>query len=216
MNSLESTQYRGKENQPSSSSTGDRKEETEPNDGDDDKDNVDDEEEPTGGKEKEANSDKAKEKEKEKEVSPEELSKKFQILMAKSIQQKIDGKEEKQVDQNEEDNKQAEKKKGGDDDDDDDKDEQKKNGDEANAEDKAEENGAESGDKAKKPKYGTYGTTFDKQNVCWEFNTFVGCRKGTKCKWAHQYLIAPNAVHPYTGEKLNGLAVRKFRIANDL
>lgn len=63
--------------------------------------------------------------------------------------------------------------------------------------------------------YGSYGTTFDRHNVCWEFNTFVGCRKGSACKWAHQYL-AKESAHPYTGEKLNGMAVRKFRLSNNL
>jgi len=63
--------------------------------------------------------------------------------------------------------------------------------------------------------YGSYGTTFDRHNVCWEFNTFVGCRKGTACKWAHQYL-AKESAHPYTGEKLNGLAVKRFRQSNGL
>jgi len=63
--------------------------------------------------------------------------------------------------------------------------------------------------------YGSYGTTFDRHNVCWEFNTFVGCRKGASCKWAHQYL-AKESAHPYTGEKLNGLAVKKFRQSNGL
>merc|ERR1712129_140289 len=64
-------------------------------------------------------------------------------------------------------------------------------------------------------KYGAYGTTFDRQNVCWEFNTFVGCRKGAKCKWTHAYLVKESA-HPYTGEKLNGMAVRKFRVSNNI
>jgi len=64
-------------------------------------------------------------------------------------------------------------------------------------------------------KYGSYGTTFDRFNVCWEFNTFVGCRKGSKCKWAHAYLVKESA-HPYTGEKLNGMAVRKFRVSNNI
>merc|ERR1719361_3119528 len=60
-----------------------------------------------------------------------------------------------------------------------------------------------------KGNYGSYGTTFDRHNVCWEFNTFVGCRKGSACKWAHQYL-AKESAHPYTGEKLNGMAVRRI------
>merc|ERR1712013_574536 len=66
-----------------------------------------------------------------------------------------------------------------------------------------------------KGNYGSYGTTFDRHNVCWEFNTFVGCRKGSACKWAHQYL-AKESAHPYTGEKLNGMAVRRFRKSNNL
>jgi len=71
--------------------------------------------------------------------------------------------------------------------------------------------------KGKKGKgnYGSYGTTFDRHNVCWEFNTFVGCRKGSACKWAHQYL-AKESAHPYTGEKLNGMAVRRFRKSNNI
>lgn len=73
------------------------------------------------------------------------------------------------------------------------------------------------GGKGKKGKgnYGSYGTTFDRHNVCWEFNTFVGCRKGSACKWAHQYL-AKESAHPYTGEKLNGMAVRRFRKSNNI
>merc|ERR1711933_683783 len=70
-------------------------------------------------------------------------------------------------------------------------------------------------DESKSSKYASYGTTFDRHNVCWEFNTFVGCRKGAKCKWAHQYLVKESA-HPYTGEKLNGMAVRKFRQSNNI
>jgi len=66
-----------------------------------------------------------------------------------------------------------------------------------------------------KGNYGSYGTTFDRHNVCWEFNTFVGCRKGSACKWAHQYL-AKESAHPYTGEKLNGMAVRRFRKSNNI
>merc|ERR1740123_460164 len=66
-----------------------------------------------------------------------------------------------------------------------------------------------------KGNYGSYGTTFDRHNVCWEFNTFVGCRKGSACKWAHQYL-AKESAHPYTGEKLNGMAVKRFRKSNNL
>merc|ERR1712083_387429 len=81
---------------------------------------------------------------------------------------------------------------------------------------KDKEDGGDSKDKdPKKTGYGNYGTTFDRFNVCWEFNTFVGCRKGSKCKWAHQYL-AKESAHPYTGEKLNGMAVRKFRKSNDI
>eukprot|EP01084_Bolivina_argentea_P061288 112005_1 len=51
--------------------------------------------------------------------------------------------------------------------------------------------------------YGSYGTTYDRHDVCWEFNTFVGCRKGSKCKWQHKYLLK-DAINPYTGEKLSG------------
>jgi len=64
-------------------------------------------------------------------------------------------------------------------------------------------------------KYGDYKTTNDKFRVCWEFNMFVGCRKGDACKWAHEYLETI-AQHPYTGEKLNGLAVKKFRQNNNM
>eukprot|EP01084_Bolivina_argentea_P269180 457413_1 len=58
---------------------------------------------------------------------------------------------------------------------------------------------------------GSYGT----YNICWEFNTFPGCRKGSKCKWQHKYLLK-EAIHPRTGEKLNGMAVRQFRLLNNI
>merc|ERR1712154_601542 len=63
----------------------------------------------------------------------------------------------------------------------------------------------EEDEKEKKKGYGSYRTTFDQKNVCWEFNTFVGCRKGSDCKWSHQYLMK-ESTHPFTGEKLNGMA----------
>jgi len=140
----------------------------------------------------------------------EALKVKFQAMMEKNIRSKKEEEEKrKKVDQNEEDNKEdskterqcvvinGERKKssGG------------KGGDESKEE--------ESGGKLKDGQYGSYGTTFDRFNVCWEFNTFVGCRKGAKCKWAHAYLVKDSA-HPYTGEKLNGMAVRKFRLSNNI
>ena len=130
-----------------------------------------------------------------------ELAKRFQLMMDKKIEQNLEKQKRDQekaknvVDENEEDNKE----------DNDNKLECIKIKDNKIKEDKKGEGG-----------YGSYGTTWDRQNVCWEFNTFVGCRKGSKCKWAHQYLIGKDATHPYTGEKLNGMAVRKFRLTNNI
>jgi len=141
------------------------------------------------------NEEKKDESEDEDAETIDEKKAKFKALIEKKIEKRIKEESERKVDQNEEDNKEDSK--------------------EAAAE-------SEKGDKAKCPpvasdkkNYGNYGTTFDRFNVCWEFNTFVGCRKGTKCKWAHQYL-AKESAHPYTGEKLNGMAVRKFRKSNDI
>merc|ERR1711933_706647 len=107
----------------------------------------------------------------DKEIDPQELKNKFQLLMEKTIKKNMIEQEQmknekKEIDENQEDNKKEKK---------DSKD--KKN--------KTDQSG-----------YGSYGTTFDRYHVCWEFNTFVGCRKGSKCKWAHQYLIKETA-HPY-------------------
>lgn len=140
------------------------------------------------------------------------LKTKFQTLMERNIKTRIEEEKTKKlrVDQNEEDNK--EQSKG---------DSPKMNGDRKKSsganydESKEEEQGNGGGGNGKRGQYGSYGTTFDRFNVCWEFNTFVGCRKGAKCKWAHAYLVKESA-HPYTGEKLNGMAVRKFRINNNI
>jgi len=188
-----------------------------PRDGDDDNDDGNGNED----KEKNKEDDKAKDDEKEKgkedddednKAESEALKSKFQAMMEKNIKSKVEEeKARRKVDQNEEDNKEdahskaterrcppvtmnGERKKGG------------KGGDES----KEEEAGSR-----KDGQYGSYGTTFDRFNVCWEFNTFVGCRKGAKCKWAHAYLVKESA-HPYTGEKLNGMAVRKFRLSNNI
>jgi len=150
------------------------------------------------------NEEKKEESEDENAETVDELKAKFEALMKKNIAQKLKAESERKVDQNEEDNKEDSK--------------------EAPSSSSADSGNKqkESGDKKECPpvpsdkkNYGTYGTTYDRFNVCWEFNTFVGCRKGSKCKWAHQYL-AKESAHPYTGEKLNGLAVRKFRRSNDI
>jgi len=150
-------------------------------------------------KEKGDNDDKKKEESAEDEDAEtvDELKAKFEALMKQNIEKRVKEESERKVDQNEEDNKEDSKE---------------------NADTDKEKKGTGDDGKSKeseKKNYGNYGTTFDRFNVCWEFNTFVGCRKGSKCKWAHQYL-AKESAHPYTGEKLNGMAVRKFRKSNDI
>jgi len=149
-------------------------------------------------KEKGADTEEKKEESTEDEDAEtvDELKAKFEARYKRNIEKRVKEESERKVDQNEEDNKEDSK--------------------------EAASTESEKGDKSKCPpvtsdkkNYGNYGTTFDRFNVCWEFNTFVGCRKGTKCKWAHQYL-AKESAHPYTGEKLNGMAVRKFRKSNDI
>eukprot|EP01083_Nonionella_stella_P314967 1136399_1 len=143
-------------------------------------------------------------KEEEEHADTEELQKKFQLLMEKTIKRNLANEKEKEEEEEVEQEEAKEKEK------DDDK-KQVENEKEVSTEtDKGKGKG-----KGKAKGYGSYGTTFDRHNVCWEFNTFVGCRKGSKCKWAHQYLIK-EASHPYTGEKLNGMAVRKFRLSHNL
>jgi len=139
------------------------------------------------------------------DVDPVVLQKKFMLLMQEGIKKKAEEEEKKKLIETEENKMQKEEK--------------KKKGKEEQEEDNKEEEEAGNDETICKEvstsKYGAYGTTFDRQNVCWEFNTFVGCRKGSKCKWAHQYLVKESA-HPYTGEKLNGMAVRKFRVSNNI
>jgi len=178
-----------------------------------------DKEEEHGPAGKGADDEKESEQE-EDEAVDEALKSKFQAMMERNIRNKAEEERTRKVDHHEEDNKEdadpdpdsaarpratercivingerAKGSGGG------------KGGDEAK-----EESG---GSKGKDGQYGSYGTTFDRFNVCWEFNTFVGCRKGAKCKWAHAYLVKESA-HPYTGEKLNGMAVRKFRLSNNI
>jgi len=137
------------------------------------------------------------------DVDPVVLQKKFMLLMQEGIKKKAEEEEKRKVMEAEENKMQKEDKK------------KKKKGKEEQDEDNKEEEEEEADICKEVSKYGAYGTTFDRQNVCWEFNTFVGCRKGSKCKWAHQYLVKESA-HPYTGEKLNGMAVRKFRVSNNI
>lgn len=40
-------------------------------------------------------------------------------------------------------------------------------------------------------------------NVCWEFNTKRGCRRGSRCKWKHISFETGGVVHPVTQEQLN-------------
>lgn len=143
------------------------------------------------------------------DTDPEELKNKFLLLMAEGIKKRKEEEKERLI---EEDNKKNE--------DEEDKKESDKKGkgkeeDEDTKEQQQQQQQCRPVDESKSSKYASYGTTFDRHNVCWEFNTFVGCRKGTKCKWAHQYLVKESA-HPYTGEKLNGMAVRKFRQSNNI
>merc|ERR1712048_795681 len=130
---------------------------------------------------------------------------KFMLLMQEGIKKKAEEEEKRKVMEAEENKMQKEDKQK----------KKKKKGKEEQDEDNKEEDGDDETICKEVSKYGAYGTTFDRQNVCWEFNTFVGCRKGSKCKWAHQYLVKESA-HPYTGEKLNGMAVRKFRVSNNI
>jgi len=130
-------------------------------------------------------------------------------MMEQNIQNRVEEEKKKKlraVDQDEEDNKEEMKA----------SESTALNGDRTKSSGKGDESKVEETTNGKKcGKYGSYGTTFDRFNVCWEFNTFVGCRKGSKCKWAHAYLVKESA-HPYTGEKLNGMAVRKFRVSNNI
>jgi len=147
---------------------------------------------------------KAKEEEKVQEVDPIVLQEKFMRLMQEGIKKREEQLKQKEIDAEEENKMQK-----------DDKDSTVVS---KGKEEQSEEDNKE--DEMPKicttdAKYGKYGTTFDRQNVCWEFNTFVGCRKGAKCKWTHAYLVKESA-HPYTGEKLNGMAVRKFRVSNNI
>jgi len=140
----------------------------------------------------------------------ESLKTKFQVMMEQNIQNRVEEEKKKKklraVDQDEEDNKEEMKA----------TESTALNGDRTKSSGKGDESKEEETTNGKKcGKYGSYGTTFDRFNVCWEFNTFVGCRKGSKCKWAHAYLVKESA-HPYTGEKLNGMAVRKFRVSNNI
>jgi len=156
----------------------------------------DDEETQSEQTKEKGDDDKKKEESDEDAETVDELKAKFEALMKKNIEKRVKEESERKVDQNEEDNKEEKD----------------------NTADKDKKGGCipvTDGKGNKKENYGNYGTTFDRFNVCWEFNTFVGCRKGSKCKWAHQYL-AKESAHPYTGEKLNGMAVRKFRKSNDI
>merc|ERR1712113_831774 len=156
--------------------------------------------------------DNKKSDEEDKEIDPQELKNKFQLLMEKTIKKNMIEQEQmknekKEIDENQEDDK---------------KDKTDKNNnktciviDNKKDDKKDKKDSKDKKNKTDQSGYGSYGTTFDRYNVCWEFNTFVGCRKGSKCKWAHQYLIKETA-HPYTGEKLNGMAVRKFRLSNNI
>jgi len=140
----------------------------------------------------------------------ESLKAKFQVMMEQNIQNRIEEEKKKKqraVDQDEVDNKEEMKA----------TESTALNGDRTKSSGKGDESKEEEATTEGKKcgKYGSYGTTFDRFNVCWEFNTFVGCRKGSKCKWAHAYLVKESA-HPYTGEKLNGMAVRKFRVSNNI
>lgn len=150
----------------------------------------------------------------ESESDPQELQNKFLLLMQEGIKKREEAEAKRLI---EEENKKNAEDDDGDDTKDTSKDEEnkKKKGKEEDEQDTKEQCLPVDSAKSKANKYGTYGTTFDRQNVCWEFNTFVGCRKGSACKWAHQYLVKESA-HPYTGEKLNGMAVRKFRVSNNI
>jgi len=153
--------------------------------------------------------DEAKEEEKVQEVDPIVLQEKFMRLMQEGIKKREEQLKQREIDAEEENKMQK-----------DDKDSTVvSKGKEEQSEEDNKESEATSDGMPKicttDSKYGKYGTTFDRQNVCWEFNTFVGCRKGAKCKWTHAYLVKESA-HPYTGEKLNGMAVRKFRVSNNI
>merc|ERR1712129_307663 len=153
--------------------------------------------------------DEAKEEEKVQEVDPVVLQEKFMRLMQEGIKKREEQLKQREIDAEEENKMQK-----------DDKDSTVvSKGKEEQSEEDNKESEATSDGMPKicttDSKYGKYGTTFDRQNVCWEFNTFVGCRKGAKCKWTHAYLVKESA-HPYTGEKLNGMAVRKFRVSNNI
>jgi len=147
--------------------------------------------------------------EEEDETDPQELKNKFLLLMQEGIKKREEEEQKKLI---EEDNKK--------DDENDDQQQNNNNNKKGKEEDddlkcQVVDSKKKNNQNNKESKYGSYGTTFDRQNVCWEFNTFVGCRKGSSCKWAHQYLVKESA-HPYTGEKLNGMAVRKFRVSNNI
>jgi len=168
----------------------------------DDKDDKDEKE-----KEEADDNDEKVEEAEDDDTDPEELKNKFLLLMAEGIKKRKKEEKERLIEEetkkNEEEKEKAQQQKRGKDEEDEDTKEQQQ------------QQQCLPVDSDKKSKYASYGTTFDRHNVCWEFNTFVGCRKGSKCKWAHQYLVKESA-HPYTGEKLNGMAVRKFRVSNNI
>jgi len=134
--------------------------------------------------------------EEEDETDPQELKNKFLLLMQEGIKKREEEEQKKLI---EEDNKK--------DDENDDQQQNNNNNKKGKEEDddlkcQVVDSKKKNNQNNKESKYGSYGTTFDRQNVCWEFNTFVGCRKGSSCKWAHQYLVKESA-HPTNTHIIN-------------